>query len=239
MANDTKFTKWLQRELISRGAAITANGKNDAGSQSVIREFQRAMGLKVTGTATAETVQAIKNSKVASLKPTAVNQQAPGMSLSGSVAMNPPVIPPMHPRSTVGQMLPPGQGPDFDSEAAPNDASRIDQPATMNMNDPTWQKISPETRQRIMAAEQQRVLDEHNQRVRLQQAMNAKAQGMRDQAIDMTPGGGLLGPAMSAGDFDQRFNGGSSPPTQAGAVPHGILQFLMQAWGSTRWPSSP
>lgn len=91
MSNASKFTRWLQQRFNSAGADLKVTGRNDAATQAIIREFQRAMGFKkITGTATAETVQALQAYKPASLK--ASGSIGGGGSMAVSGAVNPPAL---------------------------------------------------------------------------------------------------------------------------------------------------
>ena len=92
------FHKWLRKKLNAAGANLPLTGKNDKRLAATISEFQRAMGLLVTGTATAELVQAVRNYDAATLSPagTSDSPMQSGQQVSGA-PMTPP-MPNMRPR---------------------------------------------------------------------------------------------------------------------------------------------
>lgn len=56
-----KFEEWLQRRLIAHGAPITADGDWGRNSIAALEDFQRRKRIRVTGTADAATVSALRS----------------------------------------------------------------------------------------------------------------------------------------------------------------------------------
>lgn len=114
MANNRAFTKWLQKQFNLHGATLEVTGNNDTATQAMIATFQRAMGLTETGTATAETVKALKAFKPAPITLTGSAEGSappqPGQTLNASMELTPqPATSLQHPVSQ--PMAPP---PDAD-----------------------------------------------------------------------------------------------------------------------------
>lgn len=95
MASDKKFVRFLQERLNDAGFSLDVDGRAGEKTRAAMREFQKAMGLAVTGTATQETVDALRN-----YEPQRMTMRTEGLgsalpSVSGSLSLRPQMNPPL------------------------------------------------------------------------------------------------------------------------------------------------
>lgn len=196
------FANLVGKLLNQRGAKLVNLDFNDQSMQAAIRDFQTANGLKPTGLADDKTFRLLRK-PVASLTVTgSAGAGNTGASVKGSVPVDNP------------DAVKPGEFADFSpamqasAERNPAIARRlremqlaegqtqVDKAAGRDQHNAGTVRANPPAKPvpdfGNAAPYQARPASEgiapHNQDVALSRALNAKTQGLRDTAIDITPG---------------------------------------------------
>ena len=179
--------RWFQQQLKNLGAKIDVTGTNDAKSRAAISDFQRAMGVEVTGTETLDTVHALHDYKMKAIQGNSTAASGSGASVSGAVQPVAPVAPPVaaaNPSETepaAGRVVNPGAA-DF-SETDQQQPLPIN-PAKTRPGDPTFAAMPPDTQKMLTDANYAASVDAHNQNVELTRSLAAHAEKMRGDALD-------------------------------------------------------
>jgi peptidoglycan hydrolase-like protein with peptidoglycan-binding domain len=193
-------TRWFQQQLKSLGAKIDVTGVNDDQSRKAISDFQKSMGVEITGDETLDTVHALHDYKMNKLQGSTSAGAGSGASASGTVqpaapqvaAGNPSETEPARPavaagnpsetEPAVGTTLPADKGPDF-TETKPQAPLPI-KPATVRPGDPTFAAMSPDMQKTITDENFHATVDAHNQNVGLTRSLAAHVDKMQGAAID-------------------------------------------------------
>jgi peptidoglycan hydrolase-like protein with peptidoglycan-binding domain len=241
MAKGQDFTKWLQREFNKRGANLKVTGVNDAATQRAIGEFQSALGLQATGTATKETVNAyLKLAKGRSLSSLSPNRQMTGM---GAIPLPPVDLQGvMTGGSGMGASINLGQMSMRDMSGPGGSPMSPPMQPTQQQADQYWQgdisQPPPWAGRGVAGADissgnsplaggmQSYSPPNDPMMPPTQQLPSSISQGQFDQRFGQPP-------AMSQGQFDGRF-GAALPPAQATALPPGLMEQLMMLLGNVR-----